>query len=63
VSFGDGSPLQNFNITASEPTDITYNYTSSGIYTITAMPLAIDLNATITVNTMTVNVPPVYKGL
>jgi hypothetical protein len=54
VSFGDGSPLQNFSISASNPVNIVNNYTTSGIYTITATPLAIGLNVTLTVNTMTV---------
>jgi hypothetical protein len=61
VSFGDGSPLQNFSISASNPVNIVNNYTTSGIYTITATPLAIGLNVTLAVNNMTVNVLPNYQ--
>jgi hypothetical protein len=58
VSFGDGTPLQNYNISADSCVNITKNYTIAGTYTITATPVAVGLNVNITVNTMSVYVLP-----
>jgi hypothetical protein len=65
VSFGDGSPVQNYIIMAGTTLQIAYNYSTVGIYTIIATSLAIDLNVALVVNTITVNVTarPVYQGL
>jgi hypothetical protein len=65
VSFGDGLPPQNYTVMIGVSVNFTYNYTYGGLYVIavTSMPLGLP-NASITVNTITVNVtgPPVYAG-
>jgi hypothetical protein len=68
ISFGDGSPLQNYTINGATYTSSSYNYasisytyTTAGNYTIVAFPVPLSLNATTTVNNMTVVVfTPTY---
>jgi hypothetical protein len=65
VSFGDGLPPQNYTVMIGVSVNITYNYTSGGLFVITATPVPFGLpNATVTVNTMTVSVtgPAFYSG-
>jgi hypothetical protein len=62
VSFGDGSPLQNYTLGNSSPNYIysyiviNYNYMRTGTYTIVATPYTALLNVTTNINTVTVNV-------
>jgi hypothetical protein len=57
VLFGDGSPPETYNITAGLRKNITYSYTTPGIFTISVNATPIGLTGvTVTVNTITVNV-------
>jgi hypothetical protein len=63
VSFGDGSANQSFfSLTAGSPLIISYNYTTWGkTFTISVNVTSVSLtNVNATVNTMTVNVAPLY---
>jgi hypothetical protein len=63
VSFGDGTPSQSYTLVSSY-VNISYIYMTAGTYTIVASPVALSLNAAITVNTITVVVtgPPAYQS-
>jgi hypothetical protein len=61
ISFGDGSPLQNYTLNGYSYyyytfhyVTMTYYYTAVGTYTVVATPIPLSFNGTTTVNTMTI---------
>jgi hypothetical protein len=64
ISFGDGSAAQQFYV-ASSWVNVSYSFTASGTYTISATGTLVGLSITPTINTMTVVVatPPIYSCL
>jgi hypothetical protein len=64
VSFGDGSPLQNFTFNVETYLNITFNYTIGGTYIILAYPVGLNSSFSVVNNNITVNVasPPIYNS-
>jgi hypothetical protein len=64
ISFGDGTPVQNYTLMAGSFINMTKNYTAVGTFKIVPTPVALLLNVTLKVNnfTVVVNSPTVYQG-
>jgi hypothetical protein len=56
VSFGDGTPEQNFTIVVGSYVNLTKNYSTTGTYTISADPVTVSLSIPVCINNVTVNV-------